>query len=75
MTASKANQPADRAVDIAAHPAALLAFPAVKALTTLSRSELYRRLAAGTFPAPVKLGARAVRWRAGDVATYLESLR
>jgi prophage regulatory protein len=28
----------------------------------------------GDFPAPVKLGARAVGWRRADVDTWMESL-
>lgn len=36
--------------------------PQVKARTGLSRSEMYRRIAAGDFPQPVKLGERASAW-------------
>jgi len=32
-------------------------------MTALSRSSLYRRIAAGTFPAPVSLGGAAKGWR------------
>lgn len=32
-------------------------------ITALSRSSLYRRIAAGDFPAPVSLGGRAKGWR------------
>jgi prophage regulatory protein len=30
-------------------------------------------MAEGTFPKPVKLGKRAVGWRASDIAAWLES--
>ena len=40
----------------------LLRLPAVKARVGLCRSSIYQRVAEGTFPAPVSLGARAVAW-------------
>jgi len=51
----------------------LLRLPQVKARTGLSRSELYRRIAAGTFPAPVKLGERASAWPEQEVTTWCEA--
>jgi len=39
-----------------------------------SKSELHRRLTAGKFPAPVKLGVRAVAWRESDIEGYINSL-
>jgi prophage regulatory protein len=41
--------------------------------TGLSRSTIYAMMAHGEFPRPVKLGKRAVGWRADDVAAWLES--
>lgn len=41
--------------------------PAVKQRTGLSRSTIYLRIAQGTFPAPVSLGARAVGWVESEV--------
>ena len=38
--------------------------------TGLSRSVLYRRIAAGDFPAPVKLGKRASAWPEHEVAAW-----
>ena len=40
----------------------------------LSRSSIYRLMANGDFPRPVRIGPTAVRWRARDIATWLESL-
>lgn len=40
----------------------LIRLPEVKSLTGLSRSSIYSGVAAGTFPAPIKIGARAVAW-------------
>jgi prophage regulatory protein len=48
----------------------LLRLPEVKAHTGLSRSELYRRIANGTFPAPVKIGARASAWSSAEVERW-----
>lgn len=45
--------------------------PTVKARTGLSRSELYRRIAAGQFPQPVKLGERASAWNAAEVDHWI----
>lgn len=45
----------------------------VEARTGLSRSTLYAYIAAGQFPAPVALGARAVGWYEGDIESWLAS--
>lgn len=39
----------------------------VCARTGLSRSEIYRRIAAGEFPKPVKIGRRASAWDSREV--------
>jgi prophage regulatory protein len=38
-----------------------------------SRSAIYRDIAAGTFPAPIRIGDRAVAWRQRDIAAWIES--
>jgi prophage regulatory protein len=43
----------------------------VEARTGLSRSTIYARIKAGTFPAPVSLGPRAVGWIENDVHRWL----
>ena len=52
---------------------ALIRLPLVKARTGLSRSTIYFRIAAGTFPTPVKLGAgaRAVGWVEAEIEQWL----
>jgi prophage regulatory protein len=45
----------------------------VKALTTLSTSEIYRRIAAGTFPAQVTLGPKSVVWIEAEVLAWCEA--
>jgi len=51
----------------------LLRLPEVKVRTALSRSELYRRIAAGTFPPPVKLGERACAWVDAEISAWCEA--
>jgi len=41
------------------------------AIVGLGRSAIYNMRGAGTFPKPVKLGARAVGWIADDVAAWI----
>ena len=43
----------------------------VEARTGPSRTTIYARIKAGTFPAPVSLGPRAVGWIEGDVHRWL----
>lgn len=49
----------------------LIKLPAVKQRTTLSTSEIYRRIEAGTFPAQVRLGAKAVAWLEHEIDTWI----
>jgi prophage regulatory protein len=41
----------------------------------LSRSTIYYTMASGDFPRAVRVGARAVRWRASEVAGWMASKR
>ncbi|MCK9511577.1 MAG: AlpA family phage regulatory protein [Pigmentiphaga sp.] len=41
-------------------------------ITALSRPTLYRRIAAGRFPAPVKLGGRASGWSAQALQAWID---
>jgi prophage regulatory protein len=49
----------------------LLRLPDVEARTGLKKSALYAGMKAGTFPPCIKLGARAVAWAEGDIATWI----
>ncbi|MDI1254123.1 AlpA family transcriptional regulator [Thermomonas sp.] len=51
----------------------LLRLPEVKARTGYSRSEVYRRIAAGDFPAPVKLGERASAWPEHEINAWCQA--
>ena len=45
----------------------------VEQLVQLSRSTIYAAVKAGTFPAPVRIGARAVAWRRTALEVWLEA--
>ena len=49
----------------------LLRRPAVQARTGLGRSMIYRYVKEGRFPAPVRIGNRAVAWRESDVSAWI----
>lgn len=51
----------------------ILRRPDVETLVGLSRSTLYAMIAEGSFPKPIKLGKRAVGWRAADLDAWLEA--
>jgi prophage regulatory protein len=51
----------------------ILRLPAVLQMTGLARSTVYRMMAEGTFPAPVKLARRAVGWRQEDVQQWINA--
>ncbi|KIV71898.1 hypothetical protein SZ55_2153 [Pseudomonas sp. FeS53a] len=46
----------------------------VKTLTTLSTSEVYRRMAAGTFPTQITLGPKSVAWLEAEVLAWCDAL-
>jgi predicted DNA-binding transcriptional regulator AlpA len=52
----------------------LLRFRQVREIVPLSRSEIYRRISLGTFPAPVKLGERVVAWDADEIQSYVREM-
>jgi prophage regulatory protein len=54
-------------------PNAIMRRSEVESETGLSRSTIYQRIKAGTFPKPVHLGARSVGWRVADVDAFLAS--
>lgn len=54
--------------------AALLNVKTVMATTGLSRSTLHAKCKAGTFPAPIKLSARCVRWHSEAIREWIDAL-
>ncbi len=49
------------------NPIRFLRLPAVKQLTGLGKTALYKRIGEGSFPAPIKLGGTAVGWIEDEV--------
>lgn len=47
--------------------------PEVERTVGLSRSAIYAAMDRGDFPRPIKIGRRAVGWKASDVTNWLES--
>jgi len=45
----------------------------LKRLTGLSQTTIYKLLADGAFPEPLKLGERSVAWRWGEVLDWMNS--
>ena len=57
------------------HSEILLKVRVVASKTTLSRSSIYRKVAAGHFPAPVRIpGTSRVAWRESDIDAWLAAL-
>jgi prophage regulatory protein len=56
-----------------APPRLFARLPTVLAATGLGRSTIYRLVADGSFPAPVRLGPRAVGWRWSDLDQWTNS--
>lgn len=46
----------------------------VRARTSLGRSTIYAMVKSGTFPAPVKVGGKSIRWRANELAAWIDGL-
>jgi prophage regulatory protein len=51
----------------------LARLPTVLKMTGLGRSTIYRWIADGSFPPPVRLGPRAVAWRCSDLDEWTRS--
>lgn len=52
----------------------LIAVRAVQERTGLGHTSIYSRVAAGTFPQPVRLSSRCTRWYSDEIDTWLERL-
>ena len=52
---------------------ALLRIKTVSHTVGLSTATVYRKLAAGEFPKPVRLGSRCTRWKAADVRAWIQA--
>jgi len=52
----------------------LLRLPQVMREVALCRSSIYAAISEGRFPSPVRIGRRAVAWRAEDVEAWKATL-
>ncbi|WP_084324309.1 AlpA family phage regulatory protein [Hyphomonas polymorpha] len=50
----------------------LIRLPEVRRLTSLSKTEIARRMREGEFPPNHKLGSRTVVWREDEVAAWID---
>jgi prophage regulatory protein len=55
------------------HKNAFLRLSEVCSLVAISRSTIYKRISDGSFPCPVRLSERSVRWRFEDVANWIRN--
>lgn len=55
-------------------PVKFLRLPEVRDRVGLSRSQIYRLIQAGEFPAPIKLGARVSVWPDRDIHTWQQEI-
>ena len=51
----------------------MLRAPEVMARTGLSRTTLWRRVRAGTFPAPTELGTNSIGWPESVISAWLKA--
>lgn len=59
--------------DKATQPARFIRIKEVLSITSLSKSDLYRRIAAGTFPTQINLGPMTVVWAEDEVHAWMDS--
>ena len=73
-TTSTAHQlPEQAAAPTNTQPRRFIKLTEVRSLTTLSTSEIYRRIAAGTFPAQIMLGPKSAVWIEAEVLAWCEA--
>ena len=67
------SNPQQKTVAAQLDAARLLRMKEVEHYVGLTRSSIYARIRAGHFPSPVGLSGRCSRWRADQVAAWMES--
>ena len=68
------NPVTHRSEHMAARADRLLDKWAVEQRTSLDITTIYRKIKAGTFPPPVRVGRRRVAWRESDLVAWQSSL-
>ena len=51
----------------------LIPMKEVERIVSLKKSAIYKLMRQGIFPLPIRVGARAVRWRSDELEHYLET--
>lgn len=74
VTVARSTQPVATSRTEPFPPNALLRLKDVSRLVGLSRSSIYKRLADGTFPRPLRVSERSVRWRMQDLLEWTAGL-
>lgn len=64
------SHPASSVMSNALEDVAFMRLPEVKAVTGLSKTSIYELIRARSFPAPVRLGARAVAWVKAEIKEW-----
>ena len=59
---------------VPASPSRMLRLSEVQDMVGLSRSTIYQMIARGRFPAGIRVGERARRWRLGEIVVWQEKL-
>ena len=49
----------------------ILRRPEVERITSLSKASIYRAMAAGSFPRPLKIGVRSVGWPEEEIRAWV----
>jgi prophage regulatory protein len=62
-------------LDPALNAKRLIRLAEVASMLGIGRSTIYKYVGEGTFPAPIKVGDRSVRWKLADVLAWRVSLR
>lgn len=55
-------------------PDRLIPITGVIDLTSFSKATIYRKVADGTFPRPLKIGKSRVAWRESDIVAWIAGL-
>lgn len=71
VTHRAARRKVPQSLDAINHPSAHLRLDVVLSLAGVSRSQLYRLIADGEAPKPMRFGPRCSRWLASDVSKFL----
>ncbi len=56
------------------HKTKLLRLPEVLEIVGLGKTNLYGKLKRGEFPAPLRLGKRAIAWKQSDIQEWINTL-